>query len=78
VDPFLARVPVSGIPLAFRRIDGGSTMTSVAAMPVLGHDSTWLGACGVAREDSGRASSSRVAELLRLPDDTPAVPRLTG
>ena len=75
VDPFLARVPVSGIALAFRRADGGSTPTSVAAMPVLGSDSAWLGACGVAREDSGGISSSSVGKLIHLADDQPALPR---
>jgi hypothetical protein len=71
VDPFLARVPVSGIPLAFRRADGGSVSTSVAAMPVLGTDSAWLGACGVAREDAAEEQSPQVGELVHLVDDEP-------
>jgi hypothetical protein len=78
VDPFVARVPVSGITLAFRRADGGSTRTSVAAMPVLGHDSAWLGACGVAREDASGTSSLHMGEVVRLPGDTPAVSRLAS
>ena len=69
VDPFLARVPVSGIPLAFRRADGGSAPTSVAAMPVLGTDSAWLGARGVAREDTGEGPALRVGELVHFVDD---------
>jgi hypothetical protein len=74
VDPFLARVPVSGIGLVFRRADGGSTRTSVAAMPILGHDSRWLGACGVAREESGGTTSRSSGELVRL-DSQPGAPK---
>jgi hypothetical protein len=69
VDPFLARVPVSGVPLVFRRADGGSAPTSVAAMPVLGTDSGWLGARGVAREDAGEGPELRVGELVHFVDD---------
>jgi hypothetical protein len=69
VDPFLARVPVSGILLAFRRADGSSAPTSVAAMPVLGTDSAWLGARGVAREDTGEGPALRVGELVHFVDD---------
>jgi len=72
VDPFAARVPVSGVPLVLRRADGGSATISVAAVPVLAADGTFVGVRGIARDDGQRRQElrdHRIAELLQLVHD---------